>query len=91
MEFLYSSQHVLYHVLLHNEQQLKIQCYGKINFYLWQDCCSEVESPGHLTEARARNNTDPRLLQQIEGVEDIGSLARLLSGLYCLQTELNSG
>ena len=90
MEFLYSSQHVLYHVLLHNEQQLKIQCYGKINFYLWQDCCSEVEGVRHLTESCARDDTDPRLLQQIEGVEDVGCLAGLLSRLYCLEQKNSS-
>ena len=44
-----------------------------------------MESSRHLTKASAGDDTDPRLLQQVEGVEDISSLARLLCCLNCLE------
>ena len=74
----------------YKEQQIKIQILKINHIHLGQDCCSEVESVRHLTEASARDDTDPRLLQQIEGVEDVGCLAGLLSCLYCLEQNNSS-
>lgn len=58
--------------------------HGLQQFRLRQDGSTEMECTRFLAETAARNNTDTRVLQQLERVENIGRLIRLLGSFYRL-------
>ena len=53
--------------------------------YLRQNCCPKVIRVVLLSKARARNDTNARVLQQIKSIKNIRGLVRFTGGLYCLK------
>ena len=53
--------------------------------YLRQNCCPKVIRVILLSKARARNDTNARVLQQIKSIKNIRGLVRFTGGLYCLK------
>ena len=53
--------------------------------YLRQDRCPEVIRVVLLSKARARNDTDPRVLQQIKSIKNIWGLTVVTGRLYGLK------
>ena len=55
--------------------------------YLRQNCCPKVISVVLLSKARARNDTNARVLQQIKSIKNIRGLVRFTGCLYRLLHE----
>ena len=53
--------------------------------YLRQNCCPKVISVVLLSKARARNDTNARVLQQIKSIKNIRGLVHVTGGLYRLK------
>ena len=53
--------------------------------YLRQNCCPKVIRVVLLSKARARDDTDARVLQQIKSIKNIRGLVRFTGCLYRLK------